>query len=168
MKRRRIYHCAAPRIDDASDDVGAIRAWVDDDDVCHAPRARDVMRYLLDTVEGLRATASDQAPSCPRARPARAPLFELHAGADVPPPAMPPHPPDDGAARPKWNSKWDFDRAGERVRIVVLAYGPGGREETIDAREFIERLGETPEGTTFAIHVETEQIGTSNPSSPER
>jgi hypothetical protein len=74
-------------------------------------------------------------------------------------PAMPPHPPDDGAARPKWNSKWDFDRAGERVRIVVVAIGPRGQEETIDAREFIERLGKNHQGTTFAIHVETEQIG---------
>lgn len=72
-------------------------------------------------------------------------------------PAMPPHPPDDGAARPKWNSKWEFDRAGERVQIVVVAYGPTGQEETIDAREFIERLGETHQVTTFAIHVETEQ-----------
>jgi hypothetical protein len=71
---------------------------------------------------------------------------------------MPPHPRDDGVPRPKWNSKWDFDRAGKRVRIVVLAYGPDREAETIDAREFIERLGDHPEGTTFAIHVETEQI----------
>jgi hypothetical protein len=69
---------------------------------------------------------------------------------------MPPHPPDDGAPRPKWNSKWDFDRAGKRVRIVVLAYAPDREEETIDAREFIERLGDTSPETTFAIHVETE------------
>lgn len=71
-------------------------------------------------------------------------------------PAMPPHPPDDGAARPKWINKWEFDRAGERVKIVVVAIGPRGEEETIDAREFIERLGDTPQGTTFAIHVEAE------------
>lgn len=74
-------------------------------------------------------------------------------------PAMPEHPRDDGAPRPKWNSKWDFDRAGQRVRIVAVAFGPEGEEETIDAREFIERLGEDHQGTTFAIHVETEQIG---------
>jgi hypothetical protein len=73
-------------------------------------------------------------------------------------PAMPPHPRDDGAARPKWNSKWDFDRDGKRVRVVVVAYGPEGEEETIDAREFIERLGEDHRGTSFTIHVETEQI----------
>jgi hypothetical protein len=72
---------------------------------------------------------------------------------------MPLHPRDDGAARPKWNSKWEFDRAGKRVRVVVVAFGPTGEEETIDAREFIERLGEDHRGTTFAIHVETEQIG---------
>lgn len=81
-------------------------------------------------------------------------------------PAMPPHPRDDGAARLKWNSKWEFDRAGKRVRIVVVAFGPDGEEETIDAREFIERLGEDHRGTTFAIHVETEQIG--NQSNEER
>lgn len=74
-------------------------------------------------------------------------------------PPMPAHPRDDGAPRPKWNSKWDFDRDGKRVKIVVLAYGPDGEEETIDAREFIERLGEDHRGTTFAIHVQTEQIG---------
>lgn len=74
-------------------------------------------------------------------------------------PAMPPHPPDDGSARPKWNSKWEFDRAGERVQIVVLAIGAAGRTETIDAREFIERLGDNHQRTTFVIHVETEQIG---------
>ncbi|HMI84855.1 MAG TPA: hypothetical protein VK550_12230 [Polyangiaceae bacterium] len=72
---------------------------------------------------------------------------------------LPPHPLDDGVARPKWNSKWEFERAGERVQIVVVATGPTGQEETIDAREFIERLGENHQGTTFAIHVETEQIG---------
>jgi hypothetical protein len=72
---------------------------------------------------------------------------------------MPPHPPDDGSSRPKWNSKWDFDREGERVRIVVVAIGPTGEEEILDAREFIERLGENHLGTTFALHVETEQIG---------
>jgi len=71
---------------------------------------------------------------------------------------MPTHPPDDGAPRPKWNSKWDFDRAGERVRIVVVAIGPRGEEETIDAREFIERLGKNHDGTTFAIHVETDLL----------
>lgn len=81
-------------------------------------------------------------------------------GAPLALPAMPPHPPDDGAARPKWNSKWEFDRAGERVRIVVVAHGITG-EETIDAREFIERLGGDFRGTTFAIHVETEQIADS-------
>lgn len=75
------------------------------------------------------------------------------------PPAMPAHPRDDGAPRPKWNSKWEFDRNGKRVTIVVVAYGPDGDEETLDAREFIERLGEDHQGTTFAIHVETEQIG---------
>ena len=72
---------------------------------------------------------------------------------------MPAHPRDDGSPRPKWHSKWEFDRDGKRVTIVVVAYGPDGGEETIDAREFIERLGEDHEGTTFAIHVETEQIG---------
>lgn len=73
-------------------------------------------------------------------------------------PAMPEHPPDDGASRPKWNSKWEFDREGKRVRIVVVAHGPRGKE-MIDAREFIERLGENHRYVTFAIHVETEQIG---------
>lgn len=71
-------------------------------------------------------------------------------------PAMPSHPPDDGSARPKWISKWEFDRAGKRVKIVVVAIGPTGQEETIDAREFIERLGDTHEGTSFAIHVVTD------------
>lgn len=73
-------------------------------------------------------------------------------------PPMPPHPPDDGTSRPKWNSKWDFDREGERVRIVVVASGPTGEEEILDAREFIERLSNDNKHTTFAIHVETEQI----------
>lgn len=95
---------------------------------------------------------SDQPASYIQARPA-----------DPPPelPAMPPHPPDDGAPRPKWNSKWDFDRGAERVRIVVVAHGTTGTE-TMDAREFIERLGGDHRVTTFAIHVETEQIGASH------
>jgi hypothetical protein len=73
--------------------------------------------------------------------------------------AMPEHPRDDGSPRPKWISKWEFEREGKRTRIVVVAHGPSGKE-TIDAREFIERLGEDHRLTTFAIHVETEQIGT--------
>lgn len=102
------------------------------------------LRQLIDQAESLFADLEEAQ--------LRAPENEL--------PEMPPHPRDDGVARPKWNSKWDFDRAGKRVRIVVMAHGPMGEEETIDAREFIERLGEDHRGTTFAIHVETEQIET--------
>ena len=74
-------------------------------------------------------------------------------------PEMPPHPPDDGSSRPKWTSKWEFDREGERVRIVVVAIGPDGERVTLDAREFIERLGQNNRGVTFAIHVEAEETG---------
>lgn len=80
----------------------------------------------------------------------------LHAVGDFLP--MPHHPRDDGTSKPKWTSKWEFERNGKRVKIVVVANGPGGETETIDAREFIERLGDDRQDATYTIHVGTEEL----------
>ena len=90
----------------------AIAAWANDDSVCHSPRARDVMRFLLGTIDdmvrdrdGLRAIGrklaadwdelhakltiaeADNAELHLRLRAAQQRLLELDPRASTPPPA---------------------------------------------------------------------------------
>lgn len=41
-----------------STELDAIRGWINDDDVCHSPRTRDVMRFLLGHVDDMTAQLS--------------------------------------------------------------------------------------------------------------
>jgi len=57
---------------------------------------------------------------------------------------------------PKWMNRWQFSRNGRVVTVAVEVYDKTTNEkrEVCDARDFIERLGEWPDGTGFDIYVE--------------
>lgn len=63
--------------------------------------------------------------------------------------------------KPRWLNRWQFQRNGKTITVAVEVYDKDSLEkrEVCDARDFIERLTEFPEGAGFDIYCDEEDSG---------